>query len=73
MRIVNRWGNLVFDTNDPEILWDGMNKYTNTPAPDGVYYYTCLVQQISVTGIIETSIKGTVHILGTNTSQTPNN
>ena len=68
MKIFNRWGKLVFETNDPDVNWDGMNQFTNTAAPDGVYYYTSLLKQISVDGIKEVELKGIVHILGTEKS-----
>ncbi len=35
MRIFNRWGELIFESNNPEVGWDG--KYQNLPAPSGVY------------------------------------
>lgn len=36
--IVNRWGNQVFSTNDPNTHWDG--KINGTDVVDGVYFYT---------------------------------
>ena len=35
--IFNRWGNMVFQSNNPNISWDG--KIKNQPAPEGVYIY----------------------------------
>jgi len=35
--IVNRWGEVVFDTSDPANKWDGM--YEGSDAPTGVYLY----------------------------------
>lgn len=64
MKIFNRWGNLVFETKDPEVNWDGMNIFNNNPVPDGIYYYTCKVSQITVQGLIDKQLKGVVHILG---------
>ena len=64
MQIVNRWGGLVFETNDPDVNWDGTNYLEKTKVTDGVYYYTCIVDQISVDGIIKVKLKGVVHILG---------
>lgn len=37
MRIYNRWGELIFQSLDPKIGWDGT--YGGKPAPDGVYTY----------------------------------
>ena len=35
MIIINRWGQIVFKTNDMKTGWDG--KYMGNPAPEGVY------------------------------------
>ena len=35
LKIFNRWGNLVFQTNNPEETWDGTSK--GTVSPEGVY------------------------------------
>lgn len=37
MKIFNRWGQLVFETNDPTEGWDGT--YQGSEAPTGVYMY----------------------------------
>ncbi|QNL21400.1 gliding motility-associated C-terminal domain-containing protein [Hyphobacterium sp. CCMP332] len=34
LTIYNRWGRKVFDTNDPNVYWDGLN------VPDGDYFYS---------------------------------
>lgn len=43
MNIYTSWGNLVFQTNDPDILWDGTDQQTGKKVPDGTYYYVCEV------------------------------
>lgn len=35
--IVNRWGNTVFVSNDPSVIWDG--KSDGKPVAEGVYFY----------------------------------
>ncbi|MDW8230970.1 MAG: gliding motility-associated C-terminal domain-containing protein, partial [Saprospiraceae bacterium] len=50
MQIFNRWGNLVFETNDPAIRWDGRNK-AGADVPEGTYFYTCKVYERRVGGI----------------------
>ena len=37
IQIFNRWGNLIFESNDIKIQWDG--SYHNEMAPEGVYVY----------------------------------
>jgi len=37
MEIFNRWGELLFETNDPDQGWNG--QYDGSDAPDGTYIY----------------------------------
>ncbi|MFT5725257.1 MAG: gliding motility-associated-like protein [Bacteroidia bacterium] len=37
-KIYDKWGGLLFETNDPEVGWDGM--YNEKVLPEGVYVYT---------------------------------
>lgn len=48
--VFNRWGQIVFETTDPELGWDGKHKDNNLMVPDGTYYYTCKVYAISLKG-----------------------
>jgi len=63
LKIFNRWGKEVFSTTDPAIHWDGKNEATNTACSDGVYYYICDVYEISLTGSVKRTLRGSVHIL----------
>jgi len=36
--VYNRWGNLIFTSNDINLKWSGINN-SNQPLTDGVYYY----------------------------------
>lgn len=64
IKIYNRWGTLLFQTTDPEIMWDGKDHYqTKLKCSDGVYYYVCLVNDIRLKGIIPRVLKGNVHLL----------
>lgn len=46
MQIFNRWGILVFETTNPEIMWDGKDMNTNSLCPEGVYFYKCKVFEV---------------------------
>ncbi len=45
LKIYSSWGDLVFETEDPEILWDGTHYTTHKKMPDGVFYYVCDVYE----------------------------
>lgn len=57
LAVYNRWGQLVFETDKPEIKWDG-NKLS-----DGVYYYVCTVNEIFIGGIKPRTLKGNILII----------
>jgi len=61
--VVNRWGNLVFETTDPNFRWDGRNISTNKLCPDGAYFYVCDVFEITLEGTRQRTITGSVHII----------
>ncbi len=71
MKIYNRWGNLVFQTDDPDINWDGKDMNTGKMVPDGVYYYICDVYQKRLTGIIPHNISGFIHVFTHKQQKTP--
>ena len=60
LEVYNRWGQLVFETSDPQINWDGTN-FAGKDLADGVYYYTCQVFEEG--GIVRDPLKGNIHIL----------
>ncbi|MBT8229747.1 MAG: gliding motility-associated C-terminal domain-containing protein, partial [Bacteroidia bacterium] len=39
MQIWNRWGELIFETNDPRVGWNGQYDNTGSQLPQGVYIY----------------------------------
>jgi gliding motility-associated-like protein len=63
LSIYNRWGTEVFQTNDPDVNWDGTDQRSGRPLPSGVYYYICIVNEIRLTGIEPREIKGSLHLL----------
>ncbi|MCB0707178.1 MAG: gliding motility-associated C-terminal domain-containing protein [Saprospiraceae bacterium] len=50
-RVFNRWGEMVFETENPDLGWDGRN-LRGKELPEGTYYYTCQVYEQRVNGII---------------------
>jgi len=63
LKIYNRWGKLVFTTENPDINWDGKDKYSGKECDDGVYFYICDVYEIRLNGIKKRNIHGYVQIL----------
>jgi len=66
MTIFNRWGKIMFTTDDPMINWDGRNRSNNQLCPDGVYFYVCHVYEITLNGLEPFTLKGSVTIYGSN-------
>ncbi|MCX7862610.1 MAG: gliding motility-associated C-terminal domain-containing protein [Bacteroidales bacterium] len=65
LKIYNRWGKLVFRTENPDIMWDGRDIDTKKIVPNGVYYYICDVYERRLTGIEPRAITGFIHIITT--------
>lgn len=63
LKIYNRWGNLVFESQDPDINWDGTDMQTGKALSDGVYYYLCDVYEKRLSGVEVRHINGFVHII----------
>ncbi|MCF8331459.1 MAG: gliding motility-associated C-terminal domain-containing protein [Bacteroidales bacterium] len=63
MKIFNRWGNLVYETNDPDINWDGRHQNNGEKCAAGVYYYVCEVYQRTLEGQEKITLTGNVHLL----------
>ncbi|MCH1611714.1 MAG: gliding motility-associated C-terminal domain-containing protein [Flavobacteriales bacterium] len=66
--ILNRWGEVVFKTIDPEFLWDGTAEETKQDCPSGTYYFQCLVNSISLFGIETIELNGHVQLTRKNIS-----
>jgi len=63
-KVFNQWGNLVFETTDPNINWNG-NTTSDATLSDGTYYYTCKIFENRVTGVIELPdlLTGYIHLI----------
>ncbi|MDD2635275.1 MAG: gliding motility-associated C-terminal domain-containing protein [Bacteroidales bacterium] len=70
IQIFNRWGILLFETEDPDINWDGRNFKTGKIVSDGVYYYICDVYEQRLTGTEIRHLNGCIHVF--NASDTKN-
>jgi len=63
-KVYNQWGNLVFETSDPAINWNG-NTNNDTELSDGTYQYICRTFETRVTGVTESKniLKGFIHLI----------
>jgi gliding motility-associated-like protein len=62
MKIFNRWGLLVFETDDPDINWDGKITKTGKLVAPGVYYYICDVYEYRLTGVEVYYLTGFIYV-----------
>jgi gliding motility-associated-like protein len=51
IKIYNRWGSLIFETEKPDFVWDGITS-AGTKAQEGTYYYVLKNSTVSKTGFI---------------------
>lgn len=63
LKIFSRWGNTVFETQDPDINWDGKHFQTGKLVAAGVYYYICDVYEKRLTGVEPRYLVGFIHVL----------
>jgi len=62
-RVVNRWGQTVFTTTDPNIGWDGSDQSSGKPLAEGTYYYTCIVFENRLDGPMQRTLTGYVELI----------
>lgn len=58
LTVLNRWGNVIFESNDFSKRWDGT--YNGTPVSEGVYFY--VISGLAVNSLEPVQEKGYVHI-----------
>ena len=63
IKIFNRWGQIVFETKDAEINWNGKKRGEKGDCAEGVYFYVCIVNELKLDEIFSYSIRGTVSLL----------
>lgn len=61
--ILNRWGQVIFRTDDPNLNWDGRDQSNNKECATGVYFYVINLHEITLQGLIQRTISGQVHLL----------
>ena len=61
--IFNRWGNILWDTDDPLIQWDGKSKQTKMDCPPGTYFYVTDITYVGVTGEENLHLQGSITIV----------
>ena len=61
--IFNRWGNILHDTDDPLIQWDGKNKFTKMLCSPGTYFYITDITYIAPTGEEKLHLQGSITIV----------
>jgi len=71
MKVYNRWGALVFQTEDPDINWDGRFRNTNKLVTPGVYYYIADVYENRLTGLEVRNLVGFVYVLHEKGAENP--
>jgi gliding motility-associated-like protein len=64
LKVYNRWGVLVFETTDPDIIWDGTDFKNGKNLNTAVYYYICDVYFQTVNGVQKLSkpLSGYIHL-----------
>lgn len=65
MKIYNRMGNLVFETNSPDINWDGRDLKSGKLLPNAVFYYVCEVYFDTLEGEqkLKKPLSGYIHLI----------
>ena len=61
--IFNRWGNILHDTDDPLIQWDGKSKQTNMDCPPGTYFYVTDITYVDKAGEETLHLQGSITIV----------
>jgi gliding motility-associated-like protein len=63
LTIFNRWGTVVYETEDPFFKWDGRDQSNNRDCSPGVYFYEGLVTVYTLRGPVDKKVRGSVTLL----------
>lgn len=58
IKILNRWGKLVFSTDDPNILWDGTYQNSGKEAGEGVFFYVITITKFGTESPVQREFQG---------------
>jgi len=72
IEIYDRWGQLMFQTIDPDINWNGKYYKNNQDVSEGVFFYVCVVDMIRLSGIETKTLTGFIHLLRSNPGNNTN-
>ena len=61
--IFNRWGNILWDSDDPFVQWDGKNKMTKMDCPAGTYFYITDITYQGEIGEEKLHLQGSITIV----------
>ncbi len=63
IHIYNRWGVLVFESNNPDFAWDGKNHTTKKDCPEGAYFYVAELLVPALEGVVKETLSGSITLL----------
>lgn len=63
LTIFNRWGTIVYETEDPFFKWDGKDQKNKRECSPGSYFYEGLVTIYTLRGPVDKKIRGSVTLL----------
>lgn len=63
IQIFNRWGQLVFETENPQINWDGKDQKSGADCSAGVYYYIGDITESYLSGELTRTIRGSIQLI----------
>jgi hypothetical protein len=63
LKIFNRWGTVVYETEDPFFEWNGKDQDNNRDCSPGVYFFEGIVSEYTLIGPIERKFTGSVTLL----------
>jgi len=63
IKIFNRWGTIVYETEDPYFRWNGKDEKNNKDCSPGTYFYEGIVTELTLRGPIDRTFRGTITLL----------